>query len=86
MEQWEIEYRKELEEAFDEGEYKIGEYPRIIKTDKAGAIEYFVNSKKKSMKLTAFYLQMSENQIDKSDERFVKGLKSINEEFKQKNT
>jgi hypothetical protein len=84
MEQWEIDFRKDLGDELKEGEYKIGEYPHVVKTDKAGAIEYFVNSKKKIKKLHAFYKQMSDNQIDKLDERFIKGLNEINNEFKQK--
>lgn len=75
MEQWEIDYRKDLEDALSEGKYSIGESPNIIRTSKMGAIEYMVRQEKQKRILRDFY-ERNENK-ERDSEEYKKEFKEI---------
>jgi hypothetical protein len=82
MEQWENDLRAELTAEFEEGEYKISEYPRMIKVDKSRFIDYLVGEEYKRRKLTEFYEQ--HKSTDKESEAYKKAHKELMSNLKTK--
>lgn len=83
MEQWEIDYRKELEETVPDGAYDISSPGWVCWTGKQGYINYLVEFKRQTMCFEAVVDQIERGDITCNTELTEQELKDFIDELKK---